>query len=383
MIILCLSKNNRNSIYALLGILEAYGHYIGSDVYLYKMGTKNPRLKTIKNKRHYFLFSFSSNDAMQNYQTLRRLKKIYKNSKFICGGPHPTGAPKECLKSGFDIVIRGEAEYIIGDFLKSSGKNEEILKSNKFANLDNFSPFPLRDPHYSLYIEISRGCPYNCFFCQTTKIFGQKPRHRSIENILKYCEILLKNKFSDLRFVSPNSFSYGSINGLDINYQALQNLLKLLYNLTRDKGRIFFGSFPSEVRPEFVNEDTVVLVKKYCSNKNIMIGGQSGSERILKKINRKHSVADIIKAAKISIKHGLLPNIDIISGFPFETKKDVNGTITLCENLIKNGCKIHIHKFIPLVGTQFENLPKSELHPRLKNFLNKWVGKGMVYGHIS
>lgn len=383
MIILCLSKNNRNSIYALLGILETYGYYIGSDVYLYEPETKNPRLKTIKNKRNYFLFSFSSNDAVQDYEMLKRLKKIYKNSKFICGGPHPTGAPKDCLKSGFDIVVRGEAEHIIGDFLKFPGKNGKILKSDEFANLDHFPPFPLRDPHYSLYIEITRGCPYNCYFCQATKIFGQKPRHRSIENILNYCEILLKNKLSDLRFVSPNGFSYGSVNGLDINYQTLQNLLKSLYNLARGKGRIFFGSFPSEVRPEFVNEDTVVLVKKYCSNKNIMIGGQSGSERILKKINRKHSVADIIKAAEISIKHGLLPNIDIISGFPFETKEDVNETIILCENLIKMGCKIHIHTFSPLPGTQFENLPKSEFHSEFKNFLNKWMGKGMVYGKIS
>ena len=318
MIILCLSKNNRNSIYALLGILETYGYFINKDVFLHNLKTNDTKSKA---KKNYFLFSFSSNDAGENFAELKRLKKIYKKSVFICGGPHPTGAPNECLKAGFDIVVKGEAENIINDILNIKPLNLQICKYGRFANLDDYTPFPLKDPHYSLYIGITRGCPYNCFFCQTTKIFGTRLRHRSIENILKYCEILIKNKLNDLRFVSPNAFSYGSIDGKSINYEALQNLLQSLHKLVKGKGRIFFGSFPSEVRPEFVNDDTIGLIKKYCNNKNIMIGGQSGSDRILKKINRKHSVRDIINAAAISIKYGLLPNIDILSGFSFETKE--------------------------------------------------------------
>ncbi|MCX8093647.1 MAG: TIGR04013 family B12-binding domain/radical SAM domain-containing protein [Candidatus Goldbacteria bacterium] len=381
MIILCLSKNNRNSIYALLGILEVYGYYLEKDVFIYDFNSKNTKLKITKNQKHYFLFSFVTKDAEENYNELKKLKSIYKKSVFICGGPHPTGAPKDCLNKGFDIVIQGEAENIINNILNSA--NLKICKSSKFVDLNSFPPFPLKDPHYSLYIEISRGCPHNCYFCQVTKIFGSKPRHRSIENIVKYCEILIKNNLTDLRFVSSNAFSYGSANGIHINYIALENLLKSLHKITKGKGRIFFGSFPSEVRPEFVNEDTISLIKKYCSNKNIMIGGQSGSEKVLKKINRNHTVEDIINASKISLKYGLLPNIDIISGFPFETENDVNKTIKLCENLIDMGCKIHIHKFNPLPGTQFEQLSQIEFLPQLKNFLNKCIGKGRVYGKIN
>ncbi len=162
----------------------------------------------------------------------------------------------------------------------------------------------------------------------------------------------------------------------------MHSLLESLHKLVKDRGRIFFGSFPSEVRPEFVNNDTINLIKKYCNNKNIMIGGQSGSESVLKKINRKHTVDDIIKAAEISLKYNLLPNIDIISGFPFETMKDIKATIKLCENLIKKGCKIHIHKFTPLSGTRFKDSLSSEFNPELKNFINKWMGKGRIYGKI-
>lgn len=381
MIILCLSKNNRNSIYALLGILETYGYYLNKDVILYEFKKQNPDIS--KNEKHFFLFSFTTNDAVKNYNELQKLKKIYENSIFICGGPHPSGAPQDCLNAGFDIVVQSEAEEIIENILKSTVTDQKICKSDKSVNLDNFPPFPLKDPHYSLYIEITRGCPYNCYFCQTTNIFGPKPKHRSIENITKYCDILLKNNLTDLRFVTPNALSYGSENGININYHAIDNLLKSLYSITKSRGRIFFGSFPSEVRPEFVHEDTISIIKKYCSNKNIMIGGQSGSEKILKKINRKHSVSDIINAAKISLKFGLLPNIDIISGFPFETKKDILDTIKLCDELINLGCKIHIHKFTPLPGTKFKSLPQTDFHPELKNFLNKWMGKGRVFGKIN
>ncbi len=379
MIFLCLSKNNRNSIFALLGILEKYGYFIGKEVYLHNLKINDIKLKS---RNNFFLFSFSSNDAGENFKELKRLKNQYNKSIFICGGPHPTGMPEECLNAGFDIVVKGEAEEIINEILNFNCKKPTICRSKNQANLDDYPPFPLKDPHYSLYIEITRSCPYNCFYCQTPNIFGTKPRHRSIENILKYCEILLKNNLTDLRFISPNAFSYGSINGKTINFQSLQNLLKSLCNLVKGKGRIFFGSFPSEVRPEFVNDDTIGLIKRYCNNKNIMIGGQSGSDSVLKKINRKHAVKDIINASDISLKYGLLPNIDIISGFPFETEEDIRETIKLCETLIKKGCKIHIHKFTPLPGTHFKNLLPSEFHPEFKNFINKWIGKGKIFGNF-
>lgn len=271
--------------------------------------------------------------------------------------------------------MQGEAEYVIDI------ENQKILNSSKLAHFDDSPPSPLKAPYYSLYIEITCGCPHNCFFCQTTEIFGSKPRHRSIKSILKYCEILLKNNLTDLRF-APNDFSYGSVNGIKLNFETLENLLKLLNILVKNKGRIFFGSFPAEVRPEYVNEDTIGLIKKYCSNKKIIIGAQSGSDRILKLLNRKHTVEDVIKAIKIAIKFNLTPHIDIISGFPFETKKDIFDTIKFLENSINIGCKIHMHKFIPLPGTKFKNLSPVPYFPDLKNFLNKWQGKGIVWGNF-
>jgi len=378
MIILYLTKQNRNSIYSLLGILETYNYFITKDIIIFE---KLNNLTIKHNEKHFFFFSFCTQDAKNHYSILQKLKNICKKSIFVCGGPHPSAKPQECLNNGFNIVVKGEAENIIDEILKIN-EFPKIIESKNKVTLDNYPPYPLKDPHYSLYLEITRGCPYNCYFCQTTKIFGAKPGHRSIENILKYCEILIKNNLTDLRFVTPNAFSYGSEDGIKLNFTQLEKLLFSLHKLTYKKGRIFFGSFPSEVRPEFVNDDTLGLIKKYCSNKKIIIGAQSGSDIILEKLHRKHTVKEVFNAVEIAKKHQIKVDIDIISGFPFETKKDILDTIKFCEKLINTGCRIHFHKFMPLPGTQFENLKSAELFPEMKNFMNKWIGKGLVYGKL-
>ena len=51
--------------------------------------------------------------------------------------------------------------------------------------------------------------------------------------------------------------------------------------------KIFFGTFPSEVRPEFVTDESAELVRKYCANDSLSLGAQSGSDRILKEIQKR------------------------------------------------------------------------------------------------
>ena len=113
------------------------------------------------------------------------------------------------------------------------------------VDLDRYPPFrpPLLGP-----IEISRGCPWNCAYCQTPALFGHRMRHRSVDAICKYDKF-----YEDKRLVSPNAFAYGS-DGIKPDPGAVERLLKNL------SGDIYFGTFPSEVRPEFVTPEMVGLV---------------------------------------------------------------------------------------------------------------------------
>ena len=87
-----------------------------------------------------------------------------------------------------------------------------------------------------------------------------------------------------LSHFQANAFSYGSKDGRELNLSELENLLYSVKKLLGNKGRIFFGSFPSEVRPEHVTEETLLLAKQYINNDNLIIGVQTGSKSLLDSI---------------------------------------------------------------------------------------------------
>ncbi|HMK47843.1 MAG TPA: TIGR04013 family B12-binding domain/radical SAM domain-containing protein, partial [Methanocella sp.] len=236
------------------------------------------------------------------------------------------------------------------------------------VDLDLYPPFkpPLYGP-----IEISRGCPWNCAFCQTPRIFGHKMRHRSVESICKY-----DGYYEDKRLVSPNAFAYGS-NGISPDPAAVEKLLKHL------SGNIYFGTFPSEVRPEFVTPEMLEIVTAYCANKEVHLGGQSGSDRMLRMIHRGHTAADVVGAACMIKDAGLTPVVDFIFGLPGEDKYDQASTLECIQTIIGEGGKIRAHYFLPLPGTELADTPSAPVQPEIDRLLGKLALSGRLTGSWS
>lgn len=266
------------------------------------------------------LYSFASPQARQVYAEVDAANT---NTIFIAGGPHPSGCPEEALEH-FDYVVVGEGEETLPELIAaiSEGRDVSNVKGIAFkeggkvvftgrrdeVDLDRYPPFkpPLFGP-----IEITRGCPWGCAYCQTPGLFGRHMRHRSVEAICKYDKY-----YEDKRFVSPNAFAYGS-NGITPNIEAVEKLLRSL------SGNVYFGTFPSEVRPEFVTTRMLELVNAYCANKELHLGGQSGSDRMLRAIHRGHSAADIMIAVERTRDAGLTPVVDFIFGLPGEREEEI------------------------------------------------------------
>ncbi len=341
--------------------------------------------------------SFCTTQSKEMAKLLSHLRRdLGPKILIIAGGPHPSARPRESLLSGCDFVFDRESERTILKFAAALAKGENpgkvaglyFLKNEHIEytghpekpNLNEFMPFSFKHSKFGA-IEITRGCSFRCGYCQTPFLFGNRLRHRSVEFILNLAEKMLKRNLNDFRFITPNAFSYGSANGRKPNPATIGNLLSELKKLTRGKGRIFFGSFPSEIRPEHVNEDLMFLLKKYASNKRIIIGGQSGSERILEKIGREHSVSDILNAAEISVKYGFEPHVDFILGLPGEKKRDLKDTISLMDKLTDMGGRLHLHYFMPLPKTKFENEPPEKLPESARSKLKNFVARGLAYGH--
>ncbi len=320
---------------------------------------------------------------MKSLEMLVKMKKV-KGFKLVAGGPHATGDPLGTLQLGFDYVILGEGEERLPRLLKgeevdgvvyTEGDEIIIRPPRGQVNLDKFYPWPYWQG-YAGPFEITRGCPFACHYCQTSFMFGKRVRHRSVEFIVELSKIMIKMGMRDLRFISPNSLSYGG----DGKRLELDKVEELLYKLSKLGGRIFFGSFPSEVRPEFVTEEAVKVMKKYVSNKRVIIGAQSGSERVLKLINRGHSVEDVENAVKVLVSHGFKPEVDFILGLPFETEEDMEMTLEFMEKIARMGAKAHLHYFMPLPGSPFAYANPTKLSERIRRRVAKIVGEGKGYG---
>ncbi|MCK5158755.1 MAG: radical SAM protein, partial [Candidatus Heimdallarchaeota archaeon] len=148
----------------------------------------------------------------------------------------------------------------------------------------------------------------------------------------------------------------------------------------KNRKRIFFGTFPSEVRPESVTEETLRITQEFCDNDNLTMGAQTGSPKILASIRRGHTIEQVLDAVDIANKFNFTMNVDFILGFPDETEEDQFETISLCKELIAKKSKIHMHYLIPLPGTKYENVKPKSISPEILKILRRWSNDGIIFG---
>ena len=178
-------------------------------------------------------------------------------------------------------------------------------------------------------------------------------RHRSREAIVEAA-----SHYRDARFVTPNAFAYGSADGKTPDVEKLERLLASMPD-----NNLYFGTFPCEVRPEFVKKETADLVVKYWANTRIHFGAQSGSDNVLAKMGRGHSLDDVYSALDICRGTGLEPVVDAIFGFPFETDEDEEATLALVKEVVRCG-KVHDHSLMPPPGFSLSRTVPCEVHPQ-------------------
>jgi B12-binding domain/radical SAM domain protein len=245
-------------------------------------------------------------------------------------------------------------------------------------DFSNFPPFAFKHRRFCP-IEISRGCPWGCQFCQTSFFMGGRMRHRSLDSMMKYTELMKSLGLRVMRFISPASFAYGSPDGRTVNLDALETMLKAVSTLYK-KQQIFLGSFPSEVRPEQVSKEALGLIRTYCANQHIVIGAQSGSEALLEALHRGHGVAEVIRAVELTFVAGLTAHVDFIFGLPGETPKDREATLALMQRLTRMYARIHSHTFMPLVGTPLAQSQPGVVDPEIRQFLFRLQGNRQGHG---
>lgn len=325
----------------------------------------------------------------------------------VAGGVHATAEPLETLRAGFDLVALGEGERTIVEIVSKLNVRRRpdvgvaptistdphdlqgIAHLDTAGRLVSHGPgerrpldeFPAVNLRYGKWnaIEITRGCVYACSFCQTPYMFKARFRHRSVDNVRMHVRAMAREGARFQRFVSPTSLSYGSDDQTP-NLAAVEALLAAVREEVGPSGKIYFGTFPSEVRPEHVTPAALAILKRYVDNTSLVIGGQSGSERVLRATRRGHRVDDVVRAVEACSAAGFRPDVDFLLGVPGETREDRDASLRLAERLVAMGARIHSHAFLPLPGTPLRDGAPEPIEPETARAMDRLESRGAMYG---
>jgi B12-binding domain/radical SAM domain protein len=312
----------------------------------------------------------------------------------VAGGVHASAEPEETLRAGFDVAVLSDGEQPTVDIVDAAARGADPREVPGTAHLSGdrvvvqepatrhpLDDFPAFNGRYGRWnpIEITRGCVHGCSFCQAAYLFQARFRHRSVDNVHAHVEAMASEGMRYVRFVTPSSLSYGA-NGTEVDLGAVESLLVAVRGAAGSSGKIYFGSFPSEVRPEHVSREALALLRRFVDNENLVIGGQSGSQRVLDTVRRHHGVDDIVHAAELATAAGFRPDVDLILGLPGETRLDRERTLSLAARLVRLGARIHSHAFMPLPGTPLGDRDPEPIEPEVERAMTLMESKGAMYG---
>lgn len=313
----------------------------------------------------------------------------------VAGGPHAAAEAESTLRAGFDLVATGEGEATFVQLVRALVHDDPLHGVAGLASLDedgrlarsraperhDLDTYPSFAVDWGRFgpIEITRGCIYSCRFCQTPYLFKARFRHRSVESIRAHVRDLRVRGMRYVRFLTPSALSYGTQDETP-DLDAVDAMLAAAREEIGDGGKVYFGSFPSEARPEHVTPEAMRVLKRWVDNTTIIVGAQSGSDAVLTSSKRGHTVDDVERAVRVALEAGFRPDVDFLFGLPGETDDDARASAALATRLADRGARIHGHTFMPLPGTPYRQADPGQVRPALRVDLERLVARGRLYG---
>ncbi len=299
------------------------------------------------------MYSFMSTMWEETRDEIAALRKTRPDARIIAGGPHPSALPETVLAAGADTVFVGECELTFPAFWEEyvlGGKRDwpRIVVPDHPVVLDEVPPLA-RTGEWFAPTEITRGCAYQCNYCQTPHLFAHPPRHRTPAALAPWLAEqvdLGRRRFTAL---SPNALGFHA-KGTQPNLDAIRELFAVCRGANIKD--IIFGAYPGELRPEYVTAEAVALMREECSNNTVSIGAQAATDGLLQRANRGHTAAAVEEAACRLAEAGFIPIVDYVFGMPGETPEDRQAMLEQIHRLQpKTKMRVQGHYFLPLPGT--------------------------------
>lgn len=223
-----------------------------------------------------------------------------------------------------------------------------VNKKNEYKVREKKDELPRVFTAPILRIGVSEGCIGHCNFCQTklARPVLQSIRPRTIRDVIKHG---LQNRAREIQLTSMDMGAYG----IDIK----TNLLELMSTINSMDGKFFVRL--GMINPEHVLRMKDKIVKQMKEGKFyhfLHVPVQAGSEKVVKEMQRSHTVADFEEVVEFFRKE--IPDItiatDIIAGYPTETKQDFEKTIELVKRIKPD--VVNLSRFSARPGTKAKEM---------------------------
>ena len=333
-----------------------------------------------KNPLYVAVTSMSGTQIRFALQISKIVKENMKEVPIIWGGTHPTILPEQTLENpNIDIVVEGEGEATILELTEALKKQKDLknVKGIHFKNKDGSqistgerpfidmedllpTPWELVDPEVYIYKDFymrdvkrtmdigqtSRGCPYSCGYCSSA-------------HIRRYWRAMSAKKAIEMIVSDVKRFNLDSIWIRDDNFFTnLERAREICQGLI-DAG-LKIKWYTSGTRADAINRmtDEQIRTFKKSGGEVFKIGAESGSDRILKLIDKKCTVKELHLANMKAKKYDIMPAMSFMGGFPTETYDELMQTIE---------CMIKVKKDNPAAIVEsmciFTPYPKTGLWP--------------------
>jgi radical SAM superfamily enzyme YgiQ (UPF0313 family) len=250
----------------------------------------------------------------QQQGLLEIVKRANATGKFVViGGPDPSSQPD--LYAEADVTVVGEAENLIGVWLDAwrAGNPRGVFKTNKKPDVST-TPIPRFDLlDFRNYVEVglqySRGCPFNCEFCDIIELYGRVPRTKSPEQVL-----------AELQSIYDCGYR-GSIYFVDDNFIGNKRNVKKLLPFVTDwqKSHKYPFFFATEASMNLGDDVKLLELMQAADFRFVFMGIETPDHDVLmqtqKSQNTMHSIVDRVN---MLYKHGIVALGGFIMGFDSE-----------------------------------------------------------------
>lgn len=294
-------------------------------------------------KNYDFVIMLTSTMTLnEDAMLLASLKRANEKLKTIVFGGHVTAEPKSSLeRSGIDIVVRREAEYIIRDLLLSFKNNVDwertpgisFIKNNQYVenedyplieNLDDlpipdrsmlskdihyYNPIVKRMPYTTMFT--TRGCPGMCTFCSSPLFYGRRIRSMSAKRVLEEIREVVKLGYKEIFFRDEIFTAFKS------------RVMEICETIIKEKIDV---TWICSSRINTIDKEMMILMKKAGCHM-IRFGVESGVQQLLDNVQKGIKVDNTREVFKLAHEVGMDTHAHMMIGIPGETRATIEETI--------------------------------------------------------